>query len=185
MSAPGPTWAEVQAAIQAWIVAATGLATDRVRWSDQGGKQPSTPGLWISLAVIAESSGQPWATVEDAAAPASGAEIVHVARAMNTGTLSIQAFGGAAAGNGAPLALLRGLRLALRLPSVQAAHAGIVGFGSFDAATSVPGVRDQTYFEPRAAMACRFFTAAELRATAAGVETGTYIEHTEITGEAE
>lgn len=182
-----PTWEAVQAAIHAFVVAATGIAASRVRWADQGGDQPSSSGgAWISLSVLAEGPvGRPWVDVEDAETPAPGAEIEHVARSMNAGTLSIQIYGASAQGNSSGLAILRKLRPALGLPSIREIVSGVVGFGAFELARNIPALINATYFEPRAVVTCRFFTAAELRATAAGTEVGTYIETVEVDGTVE
>lgn len=180
-----PTYEEVQSAIQRFVVLATGIAADRVRWSDQGGKIPASPGPWVSLNILTEGpTGHPWIDVEDAESPAPGAEIDHIARSQNAGTLSIQVFGADAAGNGSALAILRKIRPARMFPSAREILDGVVGFGAFEPARSVPTLTNSTFFEPRGILSCRIHTAAELRATAAGPELGTYIETVEIDGTA-
>lgn len=177
-----PTWEQTQAAIQAWIVAGSGLAADRVRWSGQGGNIP-TGVPWISITVLADQpTGSPWVDVEDATSPTAGAEIVHVARSQHAGTLSIQMFNAAAVGSSSGIAVLRRLRAAARLPTVRAAlEAGGVGLGSFTAARNVPALQNATYFEPRGVIECRIHTVCEIRPDDGG-EAGTYIETVEIEG---
>lgn len=181
-----PTFADVQAAIQRWIVAATGIATDRVRWANQGGAVPaSSGGAWVSLNIIAEGAqGSPWIDIEDASDPEAGADVEFVARSQNAGTLSIQIFNAPAVGASCGLALARRLEPSLRFPTIETIAAGVVGFGAFEPARDVPALINTTTWEPRTVIECRFFTAAEIRMTAPG-ELGTYIEHVEITNETE
>lgn len=179
-----PTWAEVQAAIHAFVVAATGITASRVRWADQGGDQPaSSGGAWISLSVLTEGpTGKPWLDVEDAAVPTPLADIDFVARSQNAGTLSIQIYGASPHGDTSGVAILRKLRPALVFPSIRAIVQGVVGFGAFEVVRNTPALINATYFEPRAIVSCRFHTAAEIRTTAAGPEVGTYVETVEIDG---
>lgn len=56
--------ATVRAAIGAAVTAASGLASDRVRWGRQGiaAARPTTPGAWISMLAIGEAdTGRPYA----------------------------------------------------------------------------------------------------------------------------
>lgn len=178
-----PTWEEVQSAIQHWIVAATGIAADRVRWAGQGGPAPtSASGAWVSINVLSEGPiGSPWIDVEDAANPVSLADVEFVARSQNRGTLSIQIFAGAVTGSSSGKALARRLEPALGWPSIEAITAGVVGLGAFETATDVPALINATVFEPRTLVQCAFHTVAEIRPTDG--ELGTYIEHVEIDGD--
>jgi hypothetical protein len=175
-----PTWETVQAAIQAWIVAGSGLAAARVRWADQGGAEP-TDVPWISLSVIAEETrGRPWVDVETNPDAAPLADVIHTVRSSNTGTLSIQVFNAAAQGTSSPLQILKRIRMAAKLPSVSdALSVGGVGLGSFTGARNVGKIANAVYFEPRGVLECRFHTAAEIQ------ETGPMIETVEIDGEVE
>ena len=179
-----PTYEDVQNAIQQWIVEATSITADRVRWSDQGGTQPtSAGGAWISLSIMAEGvQGKPWADIEDGAVAGT---VQHVARSQNAGTLSIEVYNAASRGNGSALAILRKLKPSLWLPAVSEILDGVVGMGAFADARNIPGLVNATYFEPRGIMSCRFFTATELRSTASGAATTSHIEHVEIAGETE
>jgi hypothetical protein len=167
-----PTWETVQAAIQAWIVAGSGIPADRVRWADQGGTIP-TDVLWISLSVIAEQTlGRPWADVTNNPTPAPLADVIHTVRSSNVGTLSIQVFNAAAQGSSSALQILKNVILARSLPSVHAALvAGGVGIGAFTSARNTGKVENAIYFEPRSVLECRFHTAAETQETGPAIET--------------
>lgn len=48
-------------AIHRWVVYSTGIAQERVRWSDDGGPQPQLKdGPWVSLRVLGDNGGQAW-----------------------------------------------------------------------------------------------------------------------------
>lgn len=44
-----------ESAIHSAIVSGTGLAADRVKWSDQGGARPASPAAWVSLRDLGEA----------------------------------------------------------------------------------------------------------------------------------
>ena len=162
--------ATVENAIQAWIVAGSGLAADKVLWSGQGKGRPGEQ--WISLKFLAlPSEGQDWTDVEDAPEPQDGAEIEHRARGQRVATLSIQCYAGNAVGAVSPMMRLERVKLARSLPTaMDAFRAGGVGIRSMSGPTDVSAPRTPGTFEPRAVMSARISLAAEL------VETGTYIE---------
>ncbi len=166
----------VEDAIAAWIRSATGLAATHVLWADQGLPRPE--GAWVSLKVISDANptGPCWTDIEDAAIPAAGVEIAHVARETVQWLLSIQCFNGGALGIASAMALLRKVRAAVNLPTPAAAleFAG-VGVGRIGPIRDIGAVRAGD-FEPRAAMDVVLFLASET------TELGTYIEHAVVTG---
>lgn len=160
----------IETAIAAWTAAGSGLAADHVWWAGQG--QPRDEGAWISLNVISDANptGPAWVDVEDAAEPADGAEIRHVARESVQQIVSIQCFQGAATGAASALGILRQLRASavLRTPAAVLADAGI-GLGRLSPIRNIGGSRNGA-FEPRASMDATIFLASET------TELGTYIE---------
>lgn len=164
-------WVTIEAALHAWITAASGLST--VVWSGQ--KSPRPTSAWISLQLLSvREVGADWVDVLDAAVPAPGAEIEHRARGMRECTLSVQCFGGAAGVNSAT-ARLEAVRSAARLPTRQAAlTAAGVGLSSFGPVQSIGGMLGSSVFEPRATLQIVFYATSEV------VELGTFIEFVEV-----
>ncbi len=170
--------ADIEAAIHAWIVADSALSADRVRWSGQGGTDP-TSGAWISLSWLDETTvGQDWDDVTNTVDPDDGEEVTHTVRGSRSAMLSVQCFAGAARGNSSSLAILKGVVIAASGPTVRGAlMAAEVGLGRFGPVRNVSLAIKTTYFEPRAV-----FEVAVLTAAASAGETGTNIEDVEITG---
>ena len=82
------------AGIHGWIVTATGLATDRVRWARQGKAvpRPSTPGPWVSLREVGVEAGGPdWS--DRAAYPLTFADLAIAAVNAGADTLTVTAHG--------------------------------------------------------------------------------------------
>lgn len=170
--------ATIEDALVTAVVAATGLAADRVRWAEQGLPRPAS-GAWISLRLLSlEETGPDWVDVEEAEAPVDGAEIEHTSRGWRVGTLSVQCFAGDATGASTSVAILERLRAKLPLPTVAdalaAANVAVVGRGPVRNAAALI---NSTVFEPRAVIELRFTAASEV------TETGTYIETVETSGD--
>ncbi len=159
---------DVENAIAAWVMGASGLDADHVQWADQGLPRPAGP--WISLKVISDDSAGAWTDVEDAAEPQDGAEIRHVARELVRQVLSVQCFAGAALGVASAIALLRKVRGKIALPeAAEVLKDGGVGVGTVGPIRNVGAARAGA-FEPRASMDVVIFLASEEE------ELGTYIE---------
>lgn len=134
----------VEDAIQAWVVAGSGLAANRVIWKDQSG--PAINGTYIALKL--RDIGRPaedWTVLTK-----TGNAVTHAVVGPRTATLEITCF------YAPPLGALQGILILDRviaakgLPSVQAVlRAGNVGIGRTGRARSIDGVRSEL-FDPRA-----------------------------------
>jgi hypothetical protein len=81
------TWTGIQAAIQAWAVAATGLPSAQIVWAGQGGGRPA--GALISLRVLnTRLIGHDWRTVEDNPLVVADLEIEAVDDVADTVTIT-------------------------------------------------------------------------------------------------
>jgi hypothetical protein len=164
-------------AIHEWIVAASGLAVDRVLWAVEGFERPES-GPWISLNIIGSTPvGQSWKETKANPTPSPGAERLITVRSVHVGTLSIQCFGGDATGVDSPRKRLERCALALSLPSrARALNEANVAIGQVGGVQSVGGVINSTRFEPRAVLQVNAHYNDELS------ETGTYVENVSATG---
>lgn len=80
--------------IHGWVVTATGLAADRVRWAKQGQAvpRPAAPGAWVSLSELGrEAGGADWQ--ERAAYPLTFTDLAVAAVNAGADTLTITAHG--------------------------------------------------------------------------------------------
>lgn len=80
--------------LHGWVVAATGLATDRVRWAKQGQAvpRPAAGGAWVSLNEVGREAGGPdW--TERASYPLTFADMAVAAVSAGADTLTITAHG--------------------------------------------------------------------------------------------
>ena len=80
--------------IHGWVVTATGLAADRVRWAKQGQAvpRPAAPGAWVSLSELGrEAGGADWQ--ERASYPLTFADLAVAAVNAGADTLTITAHG--------------------------------------------------------------------------------------------
>lgn len=163
----------LEAALQAWVVAGTGLSANQVRWSQQDAPQ-TRPMVTLQMSVA--RTGQDWLDVVDNPTPTAGAEILHKARGTRKATLSIQAFSADAVGASGARALLERLVSRAKLPSMtallDAVNAGLAPLGEV---TTIDGVVGSTRFDPRAMLEASFFLVSEVS------ESGTYIETVEVT----
>lgn len=176
MTASADTLA-IERAIQAWVVAGSGILGPQVTWSDQGGGAPGSP--YISLALIGDDEvGTAELLSRDAADPQPGAEIEHVVRDSRTATLSITCFQtrDGSVGPRRALAILADIRAARHLPDIADAlrDAG-VGVARFSRARSVGANINAATFQPRCVMEVTINLRGELAAPA------TYIQAVDIT----
>jgi hypothetical protein len=170
-------WTTAEAAIKAWAAAGSGLASDHVIWSRQGGPRPS--GAFISMSILSvRPVGRDWVHTRDATVPAEGAEIVHVAQGVREAALRLQCFAGTATGATTPQALLEAVVAAAKLPTRRAALiAAGVGILSMGTVLPIDGVIGSSVFEPRAVLEVRLLVSSEV------TETGTFVESVEVTND--
>jgi hypothetical protein len=167
-------WTTLENALHAWIVAATGLAADRVIWSHQG--VPERPAPYVTLKILDLSSVGHDGLVQsyDGGAPA-GQEITFTLEGRRHLTVSVQAFSDAATGATSAHAILSKARTALSLPGVHAAllAGGLAAFNE-GGITDLSAIRE-TRWQSRAAMQVRF------HCVDSAAEKTTWIETVEVT----
>lgn len=166
----------VEAALAAWVRAATGLADGVVRWGEQ---DVSRARPMITLRIISvRQLGQDWIQTVTNPTPSAGAEVVMTARGNREAVVSIQAFAEDAVGANSARAYLERVRSAAMLPVRRAALAAAgIGIGSLSTVQSMGGPLGSSLFEPRATLEARVFLTSEAS------ETGTIIESVAIENE--
>lgn len=165
---------DVEAALQAWVLGASGLATGKVYWAQQtNAPRPAAPCIALRL-TDDRQVGHDWVDVDD-----NGDDtFTYAARGVRTATLTLQCFAVDATGVSTAVALLKKVRDKARLSTyADALDAADVSIGSFEAIQSIDGIVNAVVFEPRAVMA------VSLHLTSEESEAGNIIEHVEITGE--
>jgi hypothetical protein len=163
--------ADVENAIHAWIVAATGLPASSVLWGGQGAARPAGP--WISISLLGLGQvGSDWIDAEWAEVPDHGAEVDLKARGLREVVLSLQCFAGDAHGVASCVALLERVRAKAPLPgAAELLRAGGVGLSTFGAVNALGGAVNAARFEPRATLEVRCYVASEVSETATYIET--------------
>ena len=132
MTAPTP-WATAADAIQAAIVAASGLTAAAVRWRYQDAAQPALPYVDLSLGVATEL-GEPYVCDDYDATRDPGKEVKLEVRGLQEISLTVEVFSATTTpDDGAAIALAHQIRQGLRLPSVRDALQA-VGFVPLDSA---------------------------------------------------
>lgn len=165
-----------ESALRAWVVSASGYASAKVYFANDGGARPAPP--CISLNVVdLRRVGQDWVDTQDAASPTPGAEIEYVARGVRVGTLRLQCFAVDPAGTAGARAVLDDVVLKLALPSISdALDAANVSVSAVGPVQSTAAIVNTTLLEPRA------MVDATIRVAAQVSEFGTYIESVDIDG---
>jgi len=169
----------VENAIQAWIVAASGLAGAKVIWAEQGGNRPAPPYIAIN-AITLSRFGEDWKRIVDLTGdippPPVGEEIeVHLEGPREI-ALSIQCFADSPLGTASAMAILNDVQARVRIASIASAlRTGGVTVRRFDAINSLGAIVGATDWEPRATMTAYIGVASDVS------ETATYIETVKIT----
>lgn len=165
-------WATVEAAIRAWVVAASGLAASNVIWEGEKGARPTTPYISLSIPDLV-GVGSDFRTTEDAPSPAPGAEILVRAHGHRVATLQLQCFAGDDELGGAPLQRLSDVLSALPMHYAALDTAG-VGIGSA-APVALREGRRGGIFEARAVTSVQLHLGSEV------VGYQTYVERMQVT----
>ncbi len=175
---PAMQMSTIENAIWTWVQTNSGLAANRVIWAGQNQPDPGgLPYITLRLRVI-RVVGSDWTAVEPNPTPYAGAEILTKVRGHRRCSLDIQCFADGPIGSAGPAAILNDVLTSVALPSQgDALSAAGIGMANFGNVQTIDGVVGSTRFEPRAIVQVSFYAVSEL------VETGTYIEHVEITRE--
>lgn len=171
-----PTQAQIENAIHAWVVAATGLNAAKIIWRNQNGPRPARPFVVLSLGGVREVA-TPWTRnvdtpfVAPAEAPPQGQEITYTVRGVERLRVTFEAYTDVTTGAGSAVDYLRLIRGKLALPSVRGplwtAGVGVAAFGDV---TVLDFLENQAQQLGRAQMDCGVYVATEF------TETGTFIE---------
>lgn len=131
------------------------------------------------VAIDLTSAGTGTHTLDDSPTFArQGAEVNYRARGMRRVTLTITCYGDSPIGAAGPSSVVGDVLSAVALPSRSDALAAAgVGISDLGEVVAIDGVVDSTLLEPRAFSEVVFFATSEL------VETGTYIEHVQVTNQ--
>lgn len=165
------SWTAVENAIQAWVVAGSGLVGSKVIWAQQNSPRPD--GTYIALRVTyIRRLGLDWLDVLDSDPVTPGAEIRQIARGVRECTLNIQCYNGDPMGDNSATARLHSVVSYAKFPSLRnMLNAAGVGLAHFESVNSIDGFTGVAgIFEPRSTLDCTFFLASEV------VETNTYIQ---------
>lgn len=168
---PAIAWETADAAIHAWIVAASGLAATHVIFEDEKGKRPEPPYISIQIDDVLPV-GSDFVIKDDAPDPEDGEELRVRTFGHRTARLELQAFGPVDSG-AAAFRMLVDVISALPLHYYDLDVAG-VGIGGTEAVQRAPG-RRVGINEPRAIAAVMLHLGSELEAR------GTYVERMQVT----
>jgi hypothetical protein len=170
-------WSALEDGIHAAVVAGSGLSVSRVIWAGQDSPRPDDDPYIALHFVSVQRVGQDWLNVEDNPSPTAGHEIVHRARGMRTGTLTLQCFAVQPTGDSGAVEILTRVLGSLRLPTTRdALVASGVGVGNASPVQWIEGTVGGL-FEPRAVVDLTLHLAEEIS------ETGTYIEKVALTNQ--
>lgn len=169
--------AATEKAIQNWVVIGSGLAADKVIWSQQDGPRPASPYIALRPASLA-ATGIDWVDVVDSEAPTPGNEIEYHVRGPRIVELWMQCHGVVATGDQSPVAILESVRTSHRLPSVRKPLKDAkIGVADSTPVSYLGSTINNANFEPRAVMSVTLHLASDVS------EPGTVIESAEITGD--
>lgn len=169
-------WTDLENAIHAWVVAAAGLAADKVVWADQ--RVPQRP-PFVTLkhvALVPVGVDQLQQTTDLEAPP--GQEITFTAKGIRRMTVSIQAFTAAVTGSGSARELVGKVLTAMALPSVYEPLelAGLV-WRNQGSITDLSALLE-TEWQSRAAMTVEFYCVDSAAEKTTYIETAVVTEST-------
>lgn len=168
---------DVENAIHAYVVAASGLPAGRVRWRDGSAPRPAAPYIDIGLMSV-RSNGSDWRVIADAASPAPGADITITDTGPREMVLTLTCFDGDETGAASAAGILEDVKSKQRLPVIHAAlKVAGVAVTYRGPVTYVPGIRGTARFEPRATLELRCAVQNQVS------ENTTYIATVEVTNE--
>lgn len=173
MSAPSQN--QIENAIHAWVLAATGLAASKVVWRNQNGPRPARPFIVLSLGGVQEVA-TPWIQNQDTPSPAPpGEEITYSVRGVERLRVTFECFTDTTTGSSSAIDYLRLVRGKLNMPSIRsalwAAHVGVATFGDVLVLDFLENSAQQL---GRAQMDCGIYVPTEF------TERGTFIEFAEF-----
>lgn len=154
-------------AIQAWVVAGSGLDDQHVIWTGDGPGGPMPAGTYISMRLLREEIvSQDWLIPRR-----EGTRVVVHARGTRQPTLELSCSSDFEYGQRRPGQILSRVLASLRLPSVRAVlRAGGVGVGVRGPIRTVPGVRSMM-FDPKAVCEVGLHTMVDVSEVGADVAT--------------
>jgi hypothetical protein len=176
-------WTAIENALQAFVVARSGLAATQVIWAHQNASQPA--GAFITLEIVGDSltEGSP-EVLEDDTGTTPGAEVTLTSQSMLDCGLRIQCFTppargtapGVPTGSASARAILSQVRTGSALTAtVEALAAAGVSVYDLGAIQFVPAIAG-TDFEGRGVLDLRFYVLDS------AVETTTYIGEVDAAG---
>lgn len=178
-----PTQAQIENAIHAWVLAATGLAAGKVIWRNQNGPRPARPFVVLSLGGVAEAA-TPWVNnvptpatppvppSETPTPPPNAQSITYTVRGVERLRVTFEAFSDAATGVGSAVDYLRLIRGKLSMPSVRTVlWAAQVGVASFGDVVVLDWLADQAQQLGRAQMDCTVYVPTEFKEFGTNIET--------------
>lgn len=170
-------WSTIEDAIQAQIVAASGLSGSKVIWEHQGRDRPTTELITLRLDGAEDTApATPENRVTDNPAPTAGAEILLTSSQQVDFDLVVTLYAGPKTGTGSAFARLNKVRAYLgRDDVVETLGASGLALFAVGRVRSQPTILE-TEFESRATLTLRF------RTVDGNEETTTYIETAEVTG---
>lgn len=165
-------WESIEDAVFAWVLASSGLSSDKVVWAHYENPTPSLPFIRLEWGTVVRV-GNDWKRYSDSSSPTIGKEVRIQAGGNRQIELIIQCFGVLGSGNSSH-PILCTVMDSLDAHAYSLDLAG-VGIGSVGAVAFVSGTRAGN-LEPRSRATVSLLVSAE-------VETfGSYIETIELSG---
>ena len=151
------TWTAIEDAIYTAIVAASGLASDKVFWSRQGNTHPEAPYIVMKIDGPSRVGVADEETYETDLGRPAGQEVEIKAAGLREFTLELQAFYGGATGDVTGRALLADIQSKLYLPSIRSPlHAACLAPFDVGDITDLDHII-KAEFQARAVMEIRFY----------------------------
>lgn len=165
------TWDTAQAAVHAWIVAASQLTADQVLFAQQDSDEDPA-GPWISVDLTsARGLGLDWRQHSFDPDADPGEEVTTYHRGTRQLELTIQAFDGSAVGTSSPRSVLMNFVDRARLSSAYSLlRAAGVGLLEISAVTPIGAIKNSSHFEPRAVVRVTLYITSEVSETAGKLE---------------
>jgi hypothetical protein len=170
MTQAAPTETQVENALHAWVVYATGLGASSVIWANQDGPRPDRPFAVLKIADVADV-GKPWVNRSTTNAAKPNPNLVYAARTQKRFRFEVDVVTNSVTGETSARALLQLVRTRQALPYVQALLQAIpLGVSEFGPITVLDFIESRVQQLSRARLECTVYAPVELTETGYSIE---------------
>lgn len=171
MTQAAPTESQVENALHAWVVYATGLNAANVIWANQDGPRPARPFAVLKISDVADV-GKPWVNRSTTNAAVPNPNLVYAARTQKRFRFQIDIVTNSVTGDTSARALLQAVKTRQALPYVQALLEAVpLGVSEFGPITVLDFLESRVQQLSRAQLECTVYAPVELTETGYSIET--------------